>query len=311
MIDRGKIAIAVAVSGCLLLTLFWMAGFELPSTEQFEPRWLLTAIPLYAVLVALRAATLRALALQPAGNSFAQWIRLAARHQALFMVAPAGSGDFGFPLLAKRYAHVPSAEAVRIITQYRLRDALILALAGVGAALMQGLDATIGGLVLTLGVPVLLFTDDLAVVMLSIVRRMRFLGPVATFLEGAIPPGKTSWKDRLVRTGLALASWTIACLARKTVFTAAGVPLSLSGILTVIVALNVAGALAVSVAGFGVAEAGVAGALIALGMGPAEATAAALVTRPLLLLSMVGGCAAADLAVMLLLRLSPAAVARP
>ena len=91
----------------------------------------------------------------------------------------------------------------------------------------------------------------------------------------------------------------------------AGIVLTPAGVLMVIVALNVAGAVAVSIAGFGVAEAGVAGALIALGMGPAEATAAALVTRPLLLGSMLAGCLIADLIVTLLLRLSSLAVARP
>ena len=310
-IDHGKIVTAFAVSSLLLLALFWLIGFQFPSLENVNPRWLLAAIPLYALVVALRATALRALAPDEIGRPLLHWLRLAARHQALFMLAPAGSGDFGFPLLAKRYAHLPGAEAVRIIAQYRLRDAVILALAGVGAALMQGLDPPIGAAVLMLGVLLVLFTDDLAVVLLSLIGRLDFLGPVACFLEGAIPRTRPALRERLVRSALALASWAMACLAMQTVFFAAGLSLSLAGVLTVIVALNVAGALAISVAGFGVAEAGVAGALIAIGMSPAEATAAAIVARPLLLVSMVGGCTAADLAVTLLSRLSASVAARP
>ncbi len=49
--------------------------------------------------------------------------------------------------------------------------------------------------------------------------------------------------------------------------------------------LNVAGALALSIAGFGVAEVGATGALVIFGLPVAQAAAVAIVARPLLLLS--------------------------
>lgn len=68
-------------------------------------------------------------------------------------------------------------------------------------------------------------------------------------------------------------------------FRAAGHPLSLSEAWVMLAGLNIAGALALSVAGLGVAEAGAAGVLTLLGLPLAEAAGIALIARPILLLS--------------------------
>ena len=78
-------------------------------------------------------------------------------------------------------------------------------------------------------------------------------------------------------------------------FAAAGHPLTVFEGWVVIAGLNVAGMLAVSVAGLGVAEAGAAGMLALLGMPLAEAAAVAVIARPLLLLSTVTASAVLDL----------------
>jgi hypothetical protein len=311
MTDRWKILAATLVSGVLMLALFWIAGLDLDYAKAIDWRWALAAVPAYVALVVIRAASLRSLAPDANKSSLACWVRLAGRHQALFSVAPAGVGDFGFPLLSSRYVRLRSADAVRIIAQYRLRDVVILGWAGIAAVLMQGVHPYLGVAVFFAGVPLFLYTDDVAVLILSGLRRISGAGRVTAFLEEAIPPVRPALRERIGRSAWAMSAWVMACMAMYLVFWAVGAPLSVAGVLMVILALNVAGAVAISIAGFGVAEAGVAGALIALGMTVPEATTVALVARPLLLASMLTGCLVADLVATPLVRRSPPGVARP
>ena len=90
-------------------------------------------------------------------------------------------------------------------------------------------------------------------------------------------------------------------------FAATGHPLSIQQTILMLAALNASGAIAISIGGIGVAEAGAAGMLMLFGETAATAAAVALVARPLLFLSAVAASASLDLVSWLTLRRRPSA----
>jgi uncharacterized membrane protein YbhN (UPF0104 family) len=309
-IDRRRGAAAALASATLLGAVFWVSGFAIPDVSRIAPAWAAATLAAYMVLTIGRATLL--LALAPAGRraGFAAWVRLAARHQILFSLLPTGAGDVGFVPLAQRVAGIPPADAIRILAQYRLRDALVLGLLGVAGLAFSGLAPIFGIVVLMLGGAALWFADDIAGLLLGVVGAALPGARAAAFLKSAVPAGRSTPRQRLERTGLAVGCWATSALALHLGFAAAGAPLGFDETLLMLVALNAAGAIAISVAGFGVAEAGVSGALIALGRAPADAAATALVVRPLLLLVIVGACVTLEIVVTLLGRRTRPAAAR-
>ena len=298
-------------SAVLLGAVFWLSGFAIPDLSRIAPARAAATLAAYMALTIGRAALLRALALPGRRAGFSAWVRLAARHQILFSLLPTGAGDIGFIPLARRIAGIPAGDAVRMIAQYRLRDALVLGLLGIAGLAFGGLAPAFGIAVLTLGGAALWFADDIAALLLGAAGAVLPGTRAAAFLRSAVPPGRPTRRQRLERTGLAGGCWATSGLALHLGFAAAGTPLGFDETLLMLVALNAAGAIAISVAGFGIAEAGVSGALIALGRAPADAAATALVVRPLLLLAMVGACVVLEIVVTLLGRRPRPAAARP
>jgi uncharacterized membrane protein YbhN (UPF0104 family) len=202
-------------------------------------------------------------------------------------------------ILARRYAGVGASDAVRIIAQFRFRDVLVLVMLAVIGAIAEGANLYYGLLAFAVGLVALYRADDLAVICLRLVARLLPGGTVAAFLESSISHENIAPRQRAERTALAVTTWLFAATALAFGFAAVGKVLSIGEILLMLAVLNAVGAVAISIAGFGISEAGVTGVLIGMGDSPASAAATALVGRPVLLISMVTACGLLDFGVAL------------
>ena len=287
--DRGKITKAVVISAVFLAVLYWLADVDTISFNQFDPWYLAGCVLLYIVMLNLRAVGFGLLASQQGKQvGFRKWLKLVARHQLIFLIAPSGSGDLAFPHLARNITGIDIMTATNIIFRSRLRD--ICTILGLGVC----------GLVSTGIVPsFFIFFAIIAFI------AMVWIEPASMLLSNGIKYGfpklfaENGWVDRFHATSqigfnqrakismLTLAIWLVASAAIWVGFTAAGYQLNFDGAWVMIAGLNIAGALAISVAGFGVAEAGATGVLMLLGETTGNAAAIAIVARFGLLLSIV------------------------
>lgn len=287
--DRASITKAAVISFLLLAVLFWLADLDTISFKQFDLRYLAGCVLLYFAMLNLRALGFRLLASHQGKQvGFRNWLQLVARHQLIFLIAPSGSGDLAFPHLARNITGIDIATATNIILRSRLRD--ICTILGLG----------ICGLVSTGNVPsFFIFFAIIAFI------AMVWIEPASILLFNGIKYffptlfAKNRWVDRFHTTSqigfnqrakisfLTLAIWLIASSAIWVGFLASGYQLNFDGAWVMIAGLNIAGALAISVAGFGVAEAGATGILMLLGETAGDAAAIAIVARLGLLLSIM------------------------
>lgn len=269
----------------------------------------LAPIGLFALAVALNGLRLRALS----GSSPTEaggWLRVAALHQGIVMLAPAGAGDLAFPLIAGRAGISPVA-AVRVLLTYRVQDLWVLAAFGATA-----LAIVLGGLP---GQPVLLaatamlvvgclyFSDGLTRTVLRWVCRgctalagRRHRPRLAERLKHAaeVFDQGPCRLNRAAAAMLTLAGWAITALALHLLFHAVAFDIPISHTLLLLAGLNAIGATAFfTMAGLGISEAGLAGMLIALGAAdPERALAVALVVRPASLVCLLAASALVALA---------------
>lgn len=293
--DRAKWLLAVLVSAALLTALALLADLSLPDIENFNARWIAFMLAAHLAMVCCRGLLMRALANEQDHNGAAQWIRLAARHQAIFSVLPSGVGDLSFPLLAKRFVSLEAGKAMRVIILIRQRDVIVLAtisMAGAALLLDNLLLALTSGIV---GAVALWFageTAELAARVLGLVFRK---GKLANWVRGFAIGQGGSCRGRATGWLLTAQAWTASTLAVLCAFAAIGEPLTIGGALLFIALVNLAGLVAVSVAGLGVSEAGAAGALVLVGRSSERAAATALIIRPTLMVSLVASSLLLDL----------------
>ena len=270
---------AGAISALLLGVLLWVADLPAIDLSALRPAYLIPTLLAYSAVLVLRGAALRAMAPAPAHDlPLGRWITLAARHQLVFILAPSGSGDLAFPLLAGRMTGLSTGAATRLIAEARVRDMLVVL--GLGAAGLVGAGLAPPFVLLgTALAAAALYRADLSVTLIAaLLRKLRRAPPSPP----ATGPGI---RTRVLPVLLPILLWLCASGGIMAGFRAAGHPLSLSEAWVMLAGLNIAGALALSVAGLGVAEAGAAGVLTLLGLPLAEAARIALIARPILLLS--------------------------
>ncbi|WP_168222927.1 lysylphosphatidylglycerol synthase domain-containing protein [Oceanicola sp. D3] len=274
MISRRS-ALALAVSAGLLALVLWVADVGAIDLSAIRPVLLLPAVAAYVAVLALRGAQLRLLA-PPTGAGHGRWVALAGRHQLVFILSPSGAGDLAFPLLAKRMVGLATVPGAALIAGARLRD--ICAVLGLGCAGLAGTGHVplLAGAGAAVCCAALYFSDVTVALAGRLLRRLRKVPP---------PEPAQFAPTRLLAALLTLLLWLTASGGIMAGFAAAGYPLGPFEAWVMLAGLNVAGALALSLAGLGVAEAGAAGVLVFLGMPMAEAAALAIVARPLLLLS--------------------------
>lgn len=303
-----RIALAVVVSAATMALLlgFTDAAALGAAWQKVQPLPFALAALLFIVNLAIRAYRLALMA--PAGAAAvpaARWVRLAAAHQAAFMLLPSGAGDAGFPVLATRLTGIGLFDSLRMLLMYRLQDLWVIAqFAGIGLLLVLAQDALPGWLayaMAALAAASLLWNAGLARATARIaglvLRRLLLL--VRRFPRAAAAGMRFADELRLstdgrhgVRASIAVAaSWVAAAAGLWVVFAMCGIPLGTGETLLVLAGLNLVGALACfSIAGFGIGEGGLAGILMLLGYEPGDAIALALLARPALLINAMFAC---------------------
>lgn len=289
--------LAILVSITLLAALLIASNFTFPDPSNFKPKWLGVMLAAHILMVCFRGLLFLTLSTAELTSEPSHWIRLAARHQTVFSVLPSGTGDLTFPMMAKRFVPLGPSEALRMIILFRQRDLIVLAaIALAGLSLLEG-HIILAGITFFGGGIALWFSDD--------VFRLGAKG-----LESFIPEGRLSdWisgfavnhKAPLCRRAAAwlfsLLIWIASIVAVLSSFAAAGQSISIGAALLFLAFVNLAGVIAISVAGLGVSETGAATALMLIGRSIEHATATALVVRPALLFSVLVSSLLLDLAI--------------
>lgn len=267
-----RTALALAVSAGLLALVLYVADISSVDLSKLRPTYLVLGLAAYLAALVLRAVLLRHLAGLENPPGFKIWLSLAARHQLFFTLAPSGSGDLTFPVLANRMLGLDLGRGTALIAGTRLRDiCAILGLGCFGLAAMGLLPVLTGTAAILCGAA-LYFFDVTGRLAARLLRR----DPAVARAPGG-----------LASAGLTLLIWLSASAAIAAGFAAAGHPLTVNETLIMLAGLNIAGALAISIGGLGIAEAGAAGVLVFLGLPLAEAAAIAIIARPVLLLTNV------------------------
>jgi len=292
-----KLFAASGISVVLIVGLLWAADWRLLEDTQLRLSLVFVAMGSYFCGVGLRAASLRTLAPAAMRGAWQDWFRLAARHQLVFTLAPSGIGDIGFPFLAKRYTAVQVTDAVRMIAQFRLRDAFILMLFAVVGPILQTFSYASILAILAVSFAVLYWIDGFVIICLRGAARLLSVGRITAFLQLCDTREDVAARDRALRMCFSIVTWVFVVTGMYYCFAAVGKAIPLGEVLLMLAVMNAVGAVAISVAGFGIAEAGLASTLIMLGEGVASAAATALVVRPLLLFCMVSASVLLDLSV--------------
>jgi uncharacterized membrane protein YbhN (UPF0104 family) len=298
-VDRGKLAFAGLISAILLGWLGWTAGFALPPVAAINSAALAGLAGSIVLILLGRSLSFRAMAPPGQQHGYPRWLQLAARHQAVFALFPGGAGDIGFPYLARKLAGIDAPVAVRIIAQVRLRDMVFLALLGLGGLASAGRGIDYAALAMVVAVVLLWFIDDLTALGLGVLMRVLPGSRLTALLDEAAKEPPQRWRVRLLRTALTAVVWCSTLFAVIAGFAVIGVPITPGQAMLIVAAINVAGAVAISIAGLGVSEAGAAAALVILGFAPERAAAIALLVRPILLAVIVAVSIALDLALAL------------
>lgn len=302
---RLLLALVIGVAGVTLL--LRLADLSQINLRAISLKLALLPCVFLGLMVVLRGELLRRIAPPKPDVPRLRWLRLVSHHQLLFMLAPSGLGDAGFFALAKHHVGLDSAEATATLALYRLRDAIVLVSLGIAGGLMMADLTALAAVVAALAVLALLFLEETAALGLQLVRRFLPAGRVTNFLERAATAHASASGGRMAKALVAAAIWASSALATASAFAAAGHPLSLQQTILMLAALNASGAIAISIGGIGVAEAGAAGMLMLFGETAAAAAAVSLVARPLLFLSAVAASAALDLVSWWRLRRRPSA----
>ncbi|MBW6419291.1 lysylphosphatidylglycerol synthase domain-containing protein [Celeribacter sp. PS-C1] len=276
-----------AVSFTLFAVLMWLALRQDLNVEEIKPVFLLPSVAAYVFVLVVRAAIFFLTAPKNTVFPFPIWLSLTARHQLVFMFAPSGFGDLSFPILAKKMLGLDMLQASRLIAETRLRD--ICAVLGFGCL---GLSATGHFAIFTFAAAMvclvaLYWSDLFASTVITVLQRFWPSGKRRNDTEtvfGVTQPSK-SVMERFRLMGLTLVLWGSASLGILAGFHAAGYAIGLPESWIMLAGLNVAGAIAISLAGFGVAEAGATGVLVFLGLPLPVAAGIAIIARPLLLIS--------------------------
>lgn len=248
--------------------------------------------------------------LQPVGL----WacMRLTLAHQAVFAVAPSGSGDLAFPLLGRMITGTDIRDIIPVLISFRLQDlATLIAFAGFGLVVILDLTASVNpvwillffllsGFILTLFVAGL--NRHIRYVLWHIRQKAeRIIGAFKNQpgneddgreqpLAGSAPDRKTILLSAL----MTLLSWIFTGAMVWAAFRAYNMSLDWQLMPYLIAGLNLAGALAfTTIGGLGVTELGLAGLLVAASIPASTAIPLAMVVRPTLLLATIlfGLCA--------------------
>jgi len=239
-------------------------------------------------------------------------LRLTLAHQAIFAVAPSGSGDLAFPVLGRMITGTDIRDIIPVLISFRLQDlATLIAFAGFGLVVILDLTGSLdlfwvllffllSGFILTLFVAGL--NNHIRYALWHISQKAdRIIGAFKSQSskedEGNGRPLADSAPDRktiLLSALMTVLSWSFTGAMVWAAFRAYNMSLDWQLIPYLIAGLNLAGALAfTTIGGLGVTELGLAGLLVAASIPASTAIPLAMVVRPTLLLATIlfGLCA--------------------
>ena len=291
---RNRLLLAILVSSVFMMLLFSRVDLRELDLSRFQPVYAILAVMAYCCCILVRGTNLRELAGIERRDQLQNWMKLAARHQFLFSLAPSGVGDLGFPALARHQIGLDVKSSVRLIALVRLRDAFALAVIAIAGLVVAAFHYHYLIPLLIAGAVLLYFLDDIVANISSLFATKFPSSKLKEFLSELPDSSHFSWKRRTWRLFLTASSWLLALLGMFLAFLSVGKLLSLGELLLMLATLNLIGALAISIAGFGVAETGVAGVLVAFGDTVPEAAATALTARPILLVCVLVACGLID-----------------
>lgn len=120
-----SLAASLVLSVGILALLLWQIDKETlrRALAAMSLAALAAPIGLFAVALILNGLRLRVLANGEGRQDRAPWLRLAALHQSLVMLAPGGLGDLTFPALSGRLANLTPLAGIRTLIAFRLNAA--------------------------------------------------------------------------------------------------------------------------------------------------------------------------------------------
>ena len=184
----------------------------------------------------------------------------------------------------------------------RMRDLVVVAVIGAAGLVMFGVSPLLGGAVIVLGIGAVLATERIASAAFRAGAHLWGETRVGQFLRACTNAPAPDLSATIARSGLILLAWICVGGSVYAAFAAVGRPLSFAETCLLLAALNVVGALAVSIGGLGVSEAGATGVLMLVGETAGSAAGFAVLARPLLLILMAGAALVLDLIAGLLVR---------
>jgi len=278
---RVFIASGFVTAAVLAALVLWVDWAAVRGVLRAVDAVLLTGAVLSSlVLFALRALRLREL-LPPVDRerqSALRYLRTTLLHQAVFVLAPSGSGDVVFPPIARLQLGLPWRDAAAALFVARSLDLVALVAAVLVAACVFWIGNLagwlIGGAVAVLLVPAFRIAA----------RGGQWVARKLLDRRRAARGASRSAAPSMTAMAATIGSWCAACAMMGLVLAALGRPPGIAGSALLLVALNVSGALAVfTFAGIGFSDIGFAGALLLLGLDGGEAIPLALAARMLLL----------------------------
>ena len=279
----------VVVSLVLLALVIWSASGQEIDFSTVRPILLVPTVAAYLVVLILRASLLKLLAPVQKGISFRNWLALAARHQIVFILAPSGSGDLAFPLLASRIVGLKPKVSIPLIAEMRVRDICTVLALGCAGLVVTGRIPVVGIVGTVIFAGALYWSDTSITLAKAVLRRLGLKKLQVTETPKIVEKGINT-PLRLLTAIVTLLMWLVASSGIVFAFNASGFSINPFESWIMLAGLNLAGAVAMSFAGLGVAEAGATGVLVFLGVSFSSAAAIAIIARPLLLLSNIVAC---------------------
>lgn len=288
---------ALIVSGAMLLMLIKLADLDWRDFSKINVADFALVVVFHVLALVSRGWLMSQLSQESGEGSgrILAWVHLAARHQFIFTVLPTGLGDLLFPALAKRLVGRSAAEAFSVIAQVRSRDLIVLVTLALGGGLLVAGKFWAASAVAALALTALFCADKLFRLSLRLVRKPLPDGKLARILETVALPGPLQPLTRLRLTVASILIWAFATCSVVAAFETIGEPVSAGVAMLFLAGINFFGALAISIGGLGVSETGGAAALMLADRSLKNASALSLLTRPLLLVSMLSASLLIDL----------------
>ncbi len=228
-------------------------------------------------------------------------LRLTLIHQAVFVIAPSGSGDLAFPILGKMITKSNIKEAISVLISLRLQDlSILIGIAGFACFYIFDLKLPVNDLVvaicwLTTGFILTIYATKLN----------NWIGKLLIYIKKMFDtirkasPAKDQYKSTqnnaslpqieiYLSTLMTLLSWVLTGVMVWSLFMGFNVELSWQMVFYIVAGLNLVGALAIAtIGGLGITELGLAGLLITLSIPGSVAVPIAMVARPTLLVTTI------------------------